>query len=397
MKKVTLFLVGLIFSFFAHTQIKVVVIGSSTAAGIGADVPANSFVGRLQTYYPAPAYNWTNLAVPGTNTYNALAVSVPGKPPIEPGINITAALALDPDVILVSYPSNDVDLGFSNTETINNLTTIKNLANAQGVLMYFIGNQPRDFTDPAQRTQLSTQNDLLLATFPDNTINVYLDLLGIDGNIATIVSAGDGIHVNSEGHRRIFQRVVDFNIFQTLLPVTYAKFNIQQVDNRIKLSWETATESNNDFFRVERSPDGIQFSPIGTVKGNLNSNSSKKYAFIDDKPLAGKNHYRLAQVDLNGRTQYSKILSINFFTSLSTTIYPNPASDVLQVSVKPSARSAISIEIIGANGSKVYQRNNIMVVSNNTISVPVMNLQKGWYLMKVSSPMGTEHLRFIKQ
>jgi hypothetical protein len=263
--------------------------------------------------------------------------------------------------------------------------------------MYFIGNQPRDFTDPAQRTQLSTQNDLLLATFPDNTINVYLDLLGIDGNIATIVSAGDGIHVNSEGHRRIFQRVVDFNIFQTLLPVTYAKFNIQQVDNRIKLSWETATESNNDFFRVERSPDGIQFSPIGTVKGNLNSISSKKYAFIDDKPLAGKNHYRLAQVDLNGRTQYSKILSINFFTSLSTTIYPNPASDVLQVSVKPSARSAISIEIIGANGSKVYQRNNIMVVSNNTISVPVMNLQKGWYLMKVSSPMGTEHLRFIKQ
>ena len=109
-------------------MMKVSVMGSSTAAGVGASTPALSFVGRLETYYTGVGDTFTNIALSGMNTYNALAASVPGKPAIIPTNNITAALALNPDVILVSYPSNDVALGFTNQETIDNLLSIQQTA-----------------------------------------------------------------------------------------------------------------------------------------------------------------------------------------------------------------------------------------------------------------------------
>jgi acyl-CoA thioesterase-1 len=195
-------------------MMKVAVMGSSTAYGRDASSYSLSFVGRLETYYTGVGDTFTNIAAIGMNTYNALAASVPGKPAILPANNITAALALNTDVILVSYPSNDVAMGFTNQETIDNLKSIEQTAINAGKAIYFIGTQPRDFPDASQRTQLFTQNALILSNFPNNSINVYPDLVGIDGYISPAVSAGDGVHLNDEGHRRIFNRVVQKNIFQ---------------------------------------------------------------------------------------------------------------------------------------------------------------------------------------
>lgn len=201
-------------------MMKVAVMGSSTAAGVGASTPALSFVGRLETYYTGVGNTFINIALSGMNTYEALAASIPGKPPIISTNNITTAVALNPDVILVSYPSNDVALGFTNQETINNLLSIQQTALNAGKAIYFIGTQPRDFVDPAQRTQLVTQNNLILSTFPNNSINVYPDLVGVNGFLNPAVSAGDGVHLNDEGHRRIFNRVVQKNIFQPFTTTT---------------------------------------------------------------------------------------------------------------------------------------------------------------------------------
>lgn len=77
------------------------------------------------------------------------------------------------------------------------------------------------------------------------------------------------------------------------------------------LIWETASESNNDRFEVERSSDGITFIKVGTVKGAGTSTSRNKYNLTDYNPIQELNYYRLKQIDLDGSFTYSNIISID--------------------------------------------------------------------------------------
>jgi len=92
------------------------------------------------------------------------------------------------------------------------------------------------------------------------------------------------------------------------------------------LEWSTASEINNDYFTVERSPDGKNFSGIGKIKGNGNSIFIRSYNFIDNSPVKGISYYRLKQTDFDGTETYTKIIAItnNYAQANLFDIYPNP-------------------------------------------------------------------------
>ena len=95
----------------------------------------------------------------------------------------------------------------------------------------------------------------------------------------------------------------------TALPVELISFNGVAENNEVRLTWETASELNNDFFDVERSQNGLNFEKIGTVKGNGNSNILNQYTFLDKDPYVGFNYYRLKQVDYDGTKYFSSSYS----------------------------------------------------------------------------------------
>ena len=98
----------------------------------------------------------------------------------------------------------------------------------------------------------------------------------------------------------------------TLLPLTLTSFDAELIENKsVALSWETATEFNNDYFLIERSTDGIQYTSIGTVKGKQYSEEPTNYYMVDFLPYSGTNYYRLSQVDLNGNSKILKTTSVN--------------------------------------------------------------------------------------
>src|SRR4051812_27862818 len=93
--------------------------------------------------------------------------------------------------------------------------------------------------------------------------------------------------------------------------VELISFKAEKASENVILNWSTASEKNNDYFVVERSTDGIHFEPIGTVKGNGTSNQINYYTFEDHSFNSGILYYRLKQVDLDNKYEYSKIKAVN--------------------------------------------------------------------------------------
>lgn len=117
------------------------------------------------------------------------------------------------------------------------------------------------------------------------------------------------------------------------LPVELIYFNAACEDDKILLTWSTATETDNDYFTVEKSLDGTYFTAIAEVNGAGNSNTVQNYSAYDYEPSQQLAYYRLKQTDYDGKYEYSDLVNIqcNQGAGVTFTVYPNPslsASDV---------------------------------------------------------------------
>lgn len=97
-----------------------------------------------------------------------------------------------------------------------------------------------------------------------------------------------------------------------VLSVELDNFEGVQNGNRVELEWSTSSESNNDYFAVERADNNLEFKQIGVVDGSGTTEIQQFYSFVDELPAEGKYYYRLRQVDFNGDHEYSDILNFNY-------------------------------------------------------------------------------------
>jgi hypothetical protein len=96
------------------------------------------------------------------------------------------------------------------------------------------------------------------------------------------------------------------------LPVTYTSIQARSLENNIELAWGTSSEVGAEKFEIERSNNALEFYKIGQVTAQGESRSKLNYSFIDNSPIEGINYYRLKQIDLDGKYEYSKIVSATF-------------------------------------------------------------------------------------
>jgi hypothetical protein len=112
------------------------------------------------------------------------------------------------------------------------------------------------------------------------------------------------------------------------LPVTFLHFIGQTNGIEHTLSWATASETNNDYFQLERSVDGQFFQAIAYIQGAGTSNTRKDYSYVDKVAPWGRVYYRLKQVDFNGDSEYADEIVTLFKEErseyLDFRIFPNP-------------------------------------------------------------------------
>lgn len=177
------------------------------------------------------------------------------------------------------------------------------------------------------------------------------------------------------------------------LPVSLQSFTATKVMRTVELAWITSSEQNNKGFEIQRSTDGVNFNNIGWVIGVGNSTSLQNYSFTDIAPTKGKNFYRLNQVDIDNKSKLSAIRKVDFTSPFDITVYPNPATDVLNVQV---SKNITGVKIFDAQGKLMWQQeNNTGLLS---IPVPVHKLTAGLYILEVSDAAGNKQLqKFIKE
>ena len=133
----------------------------------------------------------------------------------------------------------------------------------------------------------------------------------------------------------------------TILPIELLFFNAQTEGQNVKCKWETSSETNNEYFEVERSFNGKEFFPIGKVSGfGLGtSTESRTYSLIDDDVCNDIRYYRLKQVDIDGNYSYSDVVAIDCSSDKKRiNIYPNPAESKIFCTFYENKNSSLTFQ-----------------------------------------------------
>ncbi|HEX9512133.1 MAG TPA: hypothetical protein VF939_16695 [Puia sp.] len=136
------------------------------------------------------------------------------------------------------------------------------------------------------------------------------------------------------------------------LPVTLISFSGLLVNNVAQLNWEVADEVNLRTYGVEKSCNGVDYSPIGEVAAT----NSHSYQYADASISCRVAYYRLRLEDIDGKYKYSPIISINSGNSNGITIMPNPVEDRLVISFGTGTGGTYAISLIDMSGRRVFHR-----------------------------------------
>lgn len=210
------------------------------------------------------------------------------------------------------------------------------------------------------------QGNWVVASAPAGSVNgdrvIFHNVDIIDGNQYTLgmMDSGDGT-----------------------LPVELLSFAAVKKGEKTRITWQTASEHNNDLFILQRATDHGEFTQIGNIQGSGNSNQVQSYSFTDEKPQAGVNYYRLKQVDFDGKFEYFGPLAVKHKEKpqIAFVNYDNQ----LQIDLYGNAPEQGRIEIYSVRGEMMYSSE----INQTTINISTANLSNAIYIVRI---LAGEHI-----
>jgi pectin methylesterase-like acyl-CoA thioesterase len=257
-------------------------------------------------------------------------------------------------------------------------------------------------------TTATTQNSALFTTtFPvgnntaGNTVNMRLAL---NSSTGVTIAAGQTLTVRlyfacgsgSAGRYAKIKDVFFKGLAIAAVPISLTAFSGEKSGNGNRLKWTTASETNNAFFAIERSDNGLDFKSIGQVKGAGTTGTPQYYGYFDDIPLPNINYYRIKQVDFDGKFMYSKIIAIDnaVKTSGIVKLSPSVVSNILNVDVESDD---VALLRISDAAGRVILTKNIVQKGFSTVTFDTHTLPNGVYLISFVTALSVKTEKFIKQ
>ena len=278
----------------------IVILGSSTAAGTGPSSADSTWVNRyrksLQEINPNNLV--TNLAIGGTTTYHIMPdwfAPPPNRPASNPNNNVSQAIALGADAIIVNMPSNDASNFYGIDEQIFNFQMISAIADSADIPVWVCTPQPKT---PFGATQDAVQlgvRDSVFSFFGNMALDFWNGIALPSNDIDPIFDSGDGTHLNDAAHAVLFGRVRDKNIlseiFQPALGTDFAMGNYEILNPKLCGDPETiiqgeivnlAEDDFSDIYIVHdiyNSSTTIQTTFYDTIFGGLSACESTTFEF----------------------------------------------------------------------------------------------------------------------
>ena len=234
--------------------------------------------------------------------------------------------------------------------------------------------------------------------FSGSTVLLYLNnaLVIQNQSMPALIHGSDfDLHLTDFGSGKTLHGAVrGLEIYNNpVLPIELNAFEAEVIGSEVKLVWETSSETNNDYFTVERTrdPDGADWAGVKTVDGAGNSQTIREYVAWDSDPLAGTAYYRLKQTDINGASTYSEVRVVTFDREAGLMIYPNPASSILALERPALGESAI--EFFDLQGRRVDPKR--VSGEGDKLVIDVTGLAPGIYTVAITD-LHTSEIDFAK-
>ncbi len=180
----------------------------------------------------------------------------------------------------------------------------------------------------------------------------------------------------------------------TPLPVTMGTFAAAIEGTEVRLDWSTYSEEHNMGFTIERSSDSRQWQELGFVPSAAENGNSKEkldYVAYDSRPMPGVNYYRLKQTDIDNKVAYTEVKKVIFGKDNSISIYPNPATDMLNITTSDWGK-VTEVRILDINGKMVFQ------AKEASKGIALTKLSRGTYMLQVEQTNGNVvNFKIVKQ
>ena len=245
------------------------------------------------------------------------------------------------------------------------------------------------------------------------------DVSGLNGSLSnTNISTGSFTYTPNSGFTgtdsfRYLVRDPDFasstfvEVFigvgvETVLPVELVRFEAVRDGDTVRLSWDTASETNNAGFNVERAINDTPFEPLDFVEGHGTADAPQSYVFTDTSiPVEGHNlRYRLKQIDYDGTFDYSPEIEVAIDLTVPyrlTAPYPNPSSGEVYFSLAVGRAQQVEVALYDILGRQVQMlfAGEIAAHTAKAFVVDTTNLPSGQYILRAEGAAFVETDSFV--
>lgn len=180
----------------------------------------------------------------------------------------------------------------------------------------------------------------------------------------------------------------------SLLPIELDYFNTINSNGITLIEWHTSSETNNDYFEIEWSENGIDFQTVMKIYGAGTTTDAQFYSWEHKNQKNGTHYYRLKQTDFDGNFSISKTNVIEITALNNLELLSNLIERELRFSLNEIPKESLNIFIIDFSG-KIYHSKNIVLTENN-FELNVSDLNKGNYIVSIQLKDEVISKRFIK-
>lgn len=185
-----------------------------------------------------------------------------------------------------------------------------------------------------------------------------------------------------------------------VLPIELQDFRVVCKEGKAEITWVTATETNNDYFTVERSLDGKIFEEVGRVPGAGISKEFRSYSLTDGQTFSSAVYYRLKQTDYDGKYKYFQLTSFDncrLISGLDVNLYPNPSEEEINYQFELERDTKLTVEILDMLGQTVYSKYLEAEKGNHLLKLDLSAYPKGMYLFKMNDGVNVISKRITVQ
>ncbi|HET6226170.1 MAG TPA: T9SS type A sorting domain-containing protein, partial [Bacteroidia bacterium] len=181
------------------------------------------------------------------------------------------------------------------------------------------------------------------------------------------------------------------------LPIELVSFTVNCDQDNRNLNWITASESNNDYFTIERSTDGLSWVTLSIIKGAGSSTMPIEYSSTDPEWKQGECYYRLKQTDFDGHYTYSAIIPSDCSSPCiqDIKILKDPSNNP-QVTFISTCSGNVDFYIYNSLGQLLFKQRAIIDVGENNIPFRFNTLSAGLYILKAAFGSSSFQEKFEK-